>query len=201
LKRWRHARHDFVSRLDSGRDVGAVVQGGPKFDHADSPFALQLDRAEWRITLDEAERLASAGHCVEYWLERVARQGVAPKAEPFFRRKIDFGDEVVTLALGIAAEPVGVYLEWAGKRVVVSLDRRDVLLIALARIGEAPPTSGERPGFGAPATSQCAMTSFVRSPPERRQHLRREPKREMGQRGNATILERAIGAATARRVK
>ena len=88
------------------------------------------------MTLDEAERLASAGRCVEDRLERAARQGVAPKAEPFFRRKIDFGDEVVTLELGIAAEPVGVYLEWAGKRVVVSLDRRNVLLIALARIGE-----------------------------------------------------------------
>ncbi len=83
--------------------------------------------------LDEAER---AGRCVEGRLDRAARQGVAPRAEPFFRRKIDFGDEVVTLELGISAEPVGVYLEWAGKQVVVSLDRRNVLLIALARIGE-----------------------------------------------------------------
>ena len=58
------------------------------------------------------------------------------ESRAFFRRKIDFGDEVVTLELGIAAEPVGVYLEWAGKRVVVGLDRRNVLLIALARIGE-----------------------------------------------------------------
>ena len=43
-----------------------------------------------------------------------ARQGVAPRAEPFFRRKIDFGDEVVTLELGIAAEPVGVYSNGPG---------------------------------------------------------------------------------------
>ena len=43
----------------------------------------------------------------------------------------------MTLELGIVAEPFGVYLEWAGKRVVVGLDRRNMLLIALARIGEA----------------------------------------------------------------
>ncbi len=72
--------------------------------------------------------MASAGRCDEDRLERAARQGVAPKAEPFFRRKIDFGDEVVTLELGIAAELVGVYL-------IVGLDRRNMLLIALARSG------------------------------------------------------------------
>ena len=114
---------------------GLSLVAARSFDH-DLPFSLELDRAEWRMTLNEAERLASAGRRIEDRLDRAARQGVAPRAEPLFRRKIDFGDEVVTLELGIAAEPVGVYLEWAGKRVVVSLDRRNVLLIALARIGE-----------------------------------------------------------------
>ena len=104
------------------------------------------------MTLNEAERLASAGRCVEDRLERATRQGVAPKAEPFFRRKIDFGDEVVTLELGIAAEPVGGYLEWAGKRVVVGLDRRNVLLIALACIGEAAADVRRASDLRAPAT-------------------------------------------------
>ena len=49
------------------------------------------------MTLNKAKRLASAGRRVEGKLDRTARQGVTPKAEPFFRRKIDFGDEVVTL--------------------------------------------------------------------------------------------------------
>ena len=105
------------------------------------------------MTLNEAERLASAGRCVEDRLERATRQGVAPKAEPFFRRKIDFGDEVVTLELGIAAEPVGGYLQWAGKRVVrVGLDRRNVLLIALACIGEAAADVRRASDLRAPAT-------------------------------------------------
>ena len=96
---------------------------------------------------------------------------------------------------GHRAELVGVYL-------VVGLDRRNMLLIALARIGED--AADIRRASGPPRARynvnvQCR--SFVRSPPARRQHLRREPKREMGQRGNATMLERAIGEATARRVK
>ena len=132
------------------------------------------------MTLDEAERLASAGWCVEDRLARATRQGVAPKAEPFFRRKIDFGDEVVTLELGIAAEPVGGYLEWAGKRVVVGLDRRNVLLIAWRASARPPPTSGERPICARPLQCQCTMTFHRSIPPALRQHLRREPKREMG---------------------
>lgn len=134
------------------------------------------------MTLDEAERLAIAGRSVEDRLERAARQGVAPKAEPFFRRKIDFGDEVVTLELGIAAEPLGVYLEWAGKRVILGLDRRNVLLIALARIGEAAANVRRAAGLRAPGTMcHCTMTCYRSIPSARRQHLRREPKREMGQ--------------------
>ena len=78
--------------------------------------------------------------------------GVAPKAEPFFRRKTDFGDKVVILELGIAAEPLGVYLEWAGKRVVVGLDRRNMLLIALACIGEAAADVRRASDLRAPAT-------------------------------------------------
>ena len=111
-------------------------------------FSLELDRAEWRMTLDEAERLASAGRRIEGRLDCSARQGVAPRAEPFFRRKIDFGNEVVTFKLGIAAEPVGVYLEWAGKRVVVGLDLRN--MPRLRASAKPPPTSGERPGLPRP---------------------------------------------------
>ena len=102
------------------------------------------------MTLDEAERLASAGRRIEGRLDCSARQGVAPRAEPFFRRKIDFGNEAVTFKLGIAAEPVGVYLEWAGK--LVSLDRRNVFQSPWRASARTPPTSGERPGLRAPAT-------------------------------------------------
>jgi hypothetical protein len=87
---------------------------------------------------------------------------VAPKAEPFFRRKIAFGDEVVTLELGIATEPVGVYLEWAGERVVVGLDRRNMLLIALARIGEAAADIRRAPGPPRAATMSM-HNDFFRS--------------------------------------
>ena len=154
------------------------------------------------MTLNEAERVASAGRRIEDRLDRAARQGVAPKAEPFFRGKIDVGDEVVTLELGIAAEPVGVYLEWAGKRVVVGLDRRNVLLIALTRIGEDAADIRRASGLRAPATMSLYNDghSF-----DHRPHVANifnaSRRGEMGQRGNATILERATGEATARRVK
>lgn len=35
---------------------------------------------------------------------------------PLFYRKIEIGDETVTIELGIAADPAGVYVTWAGKR-------------------------------------------------------------------------------------
>ena len=44
------------------------------FDHADCPFSLEFDRAESRMTLDDTERLTSAGWCVEDRLARAARQ-------------------------------------------------------------------------------------------------------------------------------
>jgi hypothetical protein len=91
------------------------------------PFALDLNDDTWPLTLDTASRLARAGERIRWALE-----GAAPKAEPYFRRKINFGDEMVMFELGIDA-PTGVYLSWDDKRVVsVNGD----LLRLLERIGE-----------------------------------------------------------------
>jgi hypothetical protein len=89
--------------------------------------------------------LARAGR-VEDRLERATRQGRRPEGRAGFSPQDRLRRRGRDLELGIAAEPFGVYLEWAGKRVVVGLDRRNMLLIALARIGEAAADSPRASG-------------------------------------------------------
>jgi hypothetical protein len=102
---------------------------------------------------------------------------VAPEAAPFFSRKIDFGDKVVTLELGIAAEPVGVYLEWAGKPVVVGLDR-----LGLHRRGRR-----RHPASVRPPRARCNVSLYN--------------EQGNGAARQRNMLERAIDEAVARRVK
>lgn len=114
-------------------DVAGSISITVEQDFAgDFPFTISFDGEAWELSLDDASRLASAGRRIEYRLDYAARRGVAPKAEPFFRRKIFFGDEMVIFELGVGVEPPAVYLEWGGKRVP-----GEALLFVLARLGDA----------------------------------------------------------------
>jgi len=103
-------------------------------DNAACPIHLTIDGDEWLVSYDDAARLAAAAQRIAYRLDRAAEQGAAPKAEPFFRRKVDYGGDTVAFEIGVTVSPtIDAYLEWGGKRV----DAGDRLLNVLARIGEA----------------------------------------------------------------
>ncbi len=114
------------------------------------------------MTLDDAGRLAASGRGIEARLDKAAQRGEAPRAGPLFQRKIEIGDETVTIELGIAADPAGVYVTWAGKRVAMDVDNCGALLGALARIGEA--ANDIRRASAGPVELEMADIRRYRSP-------------------------------------
>ena len=111
------------------------VEGGRNFDDVGHPFYLAVPTWVWAMTLGEAGRLAGAARRAEYRMIWARDHGTLVKAGPLFRRRMQSGEELVEVEIGIA-DGGEVYFTFGKIHAALVGEQGSVLVYALGRFAE-----------------------------------------------------------------
>lgn len=115
------------------------VEGGRSFDDVGHPFYLAVPAWVWAMTLDEASRLAGAARRAEYRMIWARDHGTPAKAGPLFRRRMQSGEELVEVEIGIA-DGGEVYFTFGTLHANLAGEQALALVYALGRFADEAST-------------------------------------------------------------